>query len=338
MPLVLAVGEPATGRSFTTDRVVLRTHGFKLASAAILFAVLALGIFEGVLPLHFAERLDQSEIAAVYVAAALIVAGSAAAAGNVRPRRLVVAAVGLATAGITLAGAGGEVPLWLLALLVAAVGIGIGNTGSIGVLVETVPVERIVTPMVIWSQIGIAGYLLGGVVAEQLGYAYLGVVPALAGMLVLTLVVGPRLVCHAKQASAAGSDRPARSGALRLVALVAQPEARQGLIQAGECWEGVAEPGEYEHPPNRRVGPDERQVAACLQHLTQAANEHRQHHRVQKADPSEVDDQLRFAGTHRVIERLLELRRVRRVEVSVEHEHLRPVAGWLGATRALVGH
>lgn len=79
MPLVLAVGEPATGRSFTTDRVVLRTHGFKLASAAILFAVLALGIFEGVLPLHFAERLDQSEIAAVYVAAALIVAGSAAA-------------------------------------------------------------------------------------------------------------------------------------------------------------------------------------------------------------------------------------------------------------------
>lgn len=174
MPLVLAVGEPATGRSFTTDRVVLRTHGFKLASAAILFAVLALGIFEGVLPLHFAERLDQSEIAAVYVAAALIVAGSAAAAGNVRPRRLVVAAVGLATAGITLAGAGGEVPLWLLALLVAAVGIGIGNTGSIGVLVETVPVERIVTPMVIWSQIGIAGYLLGGVFAEQLGYAYLG--------------------------------------------------------------------------------------------------------------------------------------------------------------------
>ena len=47
--------------------------------------------------------------------------------------------------------------------------------------------------MVIWSQIGIAGYLLGpllgGLVAEQLGYAYLGLVPALAGLLVLALFV-----------------------------------------------------------------------------------------------------------------------------------------------------
>jgi uncharacterized protein with GYD domain len=43
----------------------------------------------------------------------------------------------------------------------AAVGIGIGNTGSIGVLVEAVPADRIVTAMVIWSQVGIAGYLLG---------------------------------------------------------------------------------------------------------------------------------------------------------------------------------
>jgi hypothetical protein len=72
---------------------------------------------------------------------------------------------------------------------------------------------------------------------------------------------------------------------LWLVALVAQLEARRGLIQAGECWEGVAEPGEHEHPPNRRVGADERQVAACGHHLTQAANEHRQHHLVQEADP-----------------------------------------------------
>ncbi len=97
----------------------------------------------------------------------------------------------LATAGIALAGAAAEVPLWLLALLLAAVGIGLGNTGSIGVLVQAVPVERIVTAMVIWSQIGIAGYLLGpllgGLVADKLGYAYLGLVPALAGMLVLAL-------------------------------------------------------------------------------------------------------------------------------------------------------
>ena len=195
VPLVLLVAAPDSRRAFATDREVLRSHGFKLASAAILFAVLALGVLEGVLPLHFAERLDQTEIAVLYIAAAVLVAASATVAGNVRPRPLVVAAVLLATAGIALAGATGEVPLWLAALLLAAVGIGLGNTGSIGVLVEAVPVERIVTAMVIWSQIGISGYLLGpllgGVTADQLGFAYLGLVPGLAGVLVLWLFFAP---------------------------------------------------------------------------------------------------------------------------------------------------
>ena len=135
-----------------------------------------LELFEGVLPLHFADRLGQSEIAALYVVAALLVATSAAAAANVRPRPLVAAAVILACAGIALAGAATQVPLWLLALVLAGVGVGLGNTGSIGVLVQAVPIERIVSAMVIWSQIGIAGYLLGpllgGLVADQLGFAY----------------------------------------------------------------------------------------------------------------------------------------------------------------------
>jgi MFS family permease len=193
MPFVLLVAEPASRRAFAADREVLGTRGFRLASAAILFAVLALGVFEGVLPLHFADRLSQSEIAALYIVAAIIVAASAALAGNLRPRPLVVASVVLATAGIALAGAAAQVSLWILALLVAAIGIGIGNTGSIGVLVQAVPVERIVTAMVIWSQIGIAGYLLGpllgGITADQLGFAYLGIVPALGGTLVLILIV-----------------------------------------------------------------------------------------------------------------------------------------------------
>ena len=50
IPFVLLVAEPASRRSFTADREVLRAHGFRLASAVILFAVLALGVFEGVLP------------------------------------------------------------------------------------------------------------------------------------------------------------------------------------------------------------------------------------------------------------------------------------------------
>jgi MFS family permease len=59
-------------------------------------------------------------------------------------------------------------------------------------LIEAVPVERIVTAMVVWSQVGIIGYLLGplagGIVAEAAGYALVGAVPAAAGILVVVLL------------------------------------------------------------------------------------------------------------------------------------------------------
>ena len=109
-----------------------------------------------------------------------------------RPRPLVFAAVLLAVAGTSLAGMATDVPLWLLALALAAVGIGLANTGSLGLLVEAVPVQRIVTAMGVWSQIGIIGYLLGplagGLVADRLGYAFIGTVSAVAGLLVVALL------------------------------------------------------------------------------------------------------------------------------------------------------
>jgi MFS family permease len=192
LPVVLFVAEPQVRREFDADRAVLRTRGFRVASAAILFAVLALGVLEGVLPLHFAERLSQAQIGGLYVGASLIVAVSAAAAGGRWPRPLVFAAVLLAVAGTSLAGIATDVPLWLLALALAAVGIGIANTGSLGLLVEAVPVQRIVTAMVVWSQIGIIGYLLGplagGLVADTLGYGFIGAVSAVAGLLVVALL------------------------------------------------------------------------------------------------------------------------------------------------------
>jgi MFS family permease len=192
LPLVLLVGEPATRRTFATDRSVLRTRPFWVASAAILFAVLALGVLEGVLPLHLAERLSQAQIGAFYVGASLIVAVSATASGGAPPRPLVFAAVFLAVAGIALAGIATEIPIWSLAMVLAATGIGLANTGSLGLLVEAVPVDRIVSAMVVWSQIGIAGYLLGpltgGAIADGLGYAFVGLVPAAAGAAVLALL------------------------------------------------------------------------------------------------------------------------------------------------------
>jgi MFS family permease len=205
-PLVLLVAAPATRRDFAADRAALRLRSFWVASAAIMFAVLALGVLDGVLPLHFAERLSQAQIGALYVGASLIVALSAGASGGMRPQPLVFGAVGLAVVGITLAGMAVTVPLWLLALLLAAVGIGLANTGSLGLLVEAVPVERIVTAMVVWSQIGIIGYLLGplagGFVADGPGYAYVGVVPAAAALVVLALSASPHARTSTPRSSA----------------------------------------------------------------------------------------------------------------------------------------
>ena len=99
------------------------------------------------------------------------------------------AALVLAVTGISLAGLAASVPLWVLALALAAVGIGLANTGSLGLLIDAVPMERIVSAMVVWSQVGIVGYLLGplagGVIAEQFGYALIGLVPAAAAAVLL---------------------------------------------------------------------------------------------------------------------------------------------------------
>jgi MFS family permease len=194
VPVVFLVEAPHARREFGADRTALRTRAFWIAGAAILFAVLALGVLEGVLPLHLAERLTQAQIGAFYVGASLIVAISATASGGRTPRPLVLAAVVLSVTGIALAGMVANVPVWLLAIALAAAGIGLANTGSLGLLVEAVPVERIVTAMVVWSQIGIIGYLLGplagGLIAESAGYAFIGLVPAVAGVLLVQLLRG----------------------------------------------------------------------------------------------------------------------------------------------------
>jgi MFS family permease len=210
IPLVFLMREPTERRAFSADRSALRARGFWLAAAAVLFTYLALGVLEGVLPLHFAERLTQAEIGALYVGLSLVVATSAAAAGSRRPRSMVFGSVFLAVAGISLAGAVAEVPLWLLALLLAALGIGIGSTGSLGVLVEAVNVKRIVTAMVVWSQIGIVGYLIGplvgGAVAEGLGYSAIGVVPAATGLAVLAVLLLSRATSIGTPATRSGAS------------------------------------------------------------------------------------------------------------------------------------
>jgi len=113
-------------------------------------------------------------IGLLYAAISVVVAIASALAARLQPRHALVAALALIVVGIAVVGAGHQLPLWALALAVAGAGIGLANTGSIGVLLEGVPTERIVTAMVVWSQVGIVGYfigpLTGGFVAQTAGY------------------------------------------------------------------------------------------------------------------------------------------------------------------------
>ena len=185
---LLAIGAPKNTAEFGSDRAALRTPGFVLASAGILMVALTLGTFDGPMPLHFGEQLSQAQIAALYVLAALVSSGAAALAGRQPPRLMLVLATVLMTLSIALGGATERVGVWVVVAILCGLGVGAGDAGSLGVLLESIGLDRIVLAMVVWSQIWAVGYLvgpaIGGGVAEALGYGALGLVPLVASMLV----------------------------------------------------------------------------------------------------------------------------------------------------------
>jgi MFS family permease len=101
------------------------------------------------------------------------------------------------TAGIALAAASTTVAIWIISAAAIAVGIGAANTASIGVLFHAVGTERIIAAMLIWSQLGIIGYLAGplagGATAQSLGYPALGLVPLSAAVVVAAMLGYDRL-------------------------------------------------------------------------------------------------------------------------------------------------
>jgi MFS family permease len=185
---IASVGAPRERAKFGSDRAALRTAGFRLASAGILMVALGYGALDGPLPLHFDQLLGQGEIAALYVVGALVLGVSAAAAGRGKPRPMLAAAAVVLTLGIALAGLTETVPWWIAAMALASVGLGIGETGALGILLETVGPARIVLAMVVWSQVWAVGYLAGpaaaGAIAESLGFAAIGFVPLVAALIV----------------------------------------------------------------------------------------------------------------------------------------------------------
>jgi MFS family permease len=191
--VLLLLGNPAREAQLGSGRAALRLPGFVLATAIVLFAWVGFGVLEGVLPLLFGSRLEQATIAAILVCTSLVIAASAALAARFRPLPVVYVAAPLAIGGVALAGAVDTVALWTVALIAIGAGLGACTTGSMGILLDTVGRERIVLPMVVWSQAGILGYLLGpalgGLVADALGYGAIGLVPlafaAVAGVAAL---------------------------------------------------------------------------------------------------------------------------------------------------------
>jgi MFS family permease len=182
------VGAPRERVAFRSDRAALRTPGFMLASAGILLVALALGTFDGPLPLHFAELLDQAEIGALYVACAVVAAVCATVGGRLAPRPTLAVATVLIPVAVAVAGLTESVAVWVLAAVLLGIGLGIGEAGALGVLLRSIGIERIVLAMVIWSQVWAVGYLAGpaaaGGIAEAFGFGAIGLVPCAAALLV----------------------------------------------------------------------------------------------------------------------------------------------------------
>jgi MFS family permease len=180
---------PEKSVTFGSDRGVLRTPGFVLASIGVLLVAVSLGTFDGPLPLHFSEHLGQAAIAALYVGAAVLAGGSAIVAGYMAPRVALLSGAFILPLAITLAGLSGAVVVWVLLCTAVGFGVGVGDAGALGVLLESIGTERIVLAMVVWSQVWAIGYLagpaIGGGLAEAFGFWALGVVPAAVGAAVL---------------------------------------------------------------------------------------------------------------------------------------------------------
>jgi MFS family permease len=182
---------PSVRRTFRSDRSVLRRFGFWHSAAAVMFALLALGVTDGVLPLHLASGLTQGEIGLLFAASAVVVAVASAGAARLRPRPAVNLSLVLVTAGIGAVGLSASVPVWIAGLFVSAVGIGFANTGSTGLLLDAVDPERIVTAVVVWSQVAMLGYLAGplagGAAVQAGGFGTIGLVVLGSALLVVAL-------------------------------------------------------------------------------------------------------------------------------------------------------
>ena len=190
--LVVVMGPVRAPASFATDWSVLRAPLFWVSSGANLFAYLALGMIEGVLPLHLAAGLSQASIGLLYASMAVVAAVAAGVAARFAPRRELTLSLLLVVLGIAVVGAADHPSMWVAGLVLGGIGFGLAITASITLLLDGVATSRIVAAMVVWSQVGIVGYLLGplvgGISASAWGYGSLGWIACLSAAPVALLL------------------------------------------------------------------------------------------------------------------------------------------------------
>jgi MFS family permease len=169
-----------------SDRSALRHPSYAVSVALMVLVAITIGTLDGVLPLHFDSRLGQAGIAVLFVGVSGVVAAFAIIASRLPLRPTAFVAATLIVAGLAAAGAGEEVWMWAVALLLAGMGFGLAETVSLGYLLDATGTERIVLALVVWNQVFGVGYLVGpsagGLVAETLGFAAIGLVPLLAAV------------------------------------------------------------------------------------------------------------------------------------------------------------
>jgi hypothetical protein len=191
-PAAAALPRPAAA-GFASDRAALRSRRFWISAVAIMLAILATGALDGVLPLHFAQAWSQTGIGIAYLLVGALLAVGSVVAGHQPPTRMLIAGAVAVTVGLALAGATASSTAWVVALALIGLGAGAAQTGATGQLLAAVPIARIVTAMVVWSQLGILGYVaasaLGGLLAQYLGYAALGLLPVVAAIALAALAV-----------------------------------------------------------------------------------------------------------------------------------------------------
>ena len=208
------IGAPSRhAPAFGSDRAVLRSPAFAVSAAAMVLIAVTIGTLDGVLPLHFASELGQAGIAALFVGTSLVVALFAVLGARFPLRPTMVVAVSAIVAGLAIAGAGDDVWIWVVGLAVAGMGFGLGETSSLGSLLEATGPSRLLLAMVVWNQVFALGYLIGpsvgGAVAETLGFDAVGLLPfAIALLVFVTLLRLPRVARTSVDATPEAHGRP----------------------------------------------------------------------------------------------------------------------------------